>query len=85
MAIDAHMADFKAREQAELRNTAAGTPFSGDGKTPRMDREASLPTNLFPPACSGVLATSNGPCLLTPANLSRGISRVEGSPQGCVS
>jgi hypothetical protein len=36
-AIDAHMPEFKSRTNPELRNTTSGTPFAGDGKTPRMD------------------------------------------------
>jgi len=36
-AIDKHLPEFKVRHDAELRNTASGTPFAGDGATPRLD------------------------------------------------
>lgn len=41
-AVDAHQEKFNLRTDDALRNTAKGTPFSGDGKTPRMDMGGML-------------------------------------------
>eukprot|EP00287_Rhodomonas_sp_CCMP768_P008358 CAMPEP_0196724322 /NCGR_PEP_ID=MMETSP1091-20130531/6221_1 /TAXON_ID=302021 /ORGANISM="Rhodomonas sp., Strain CCMP768" /LENGTH=314 /DNA_ID=CAMNT_0042066431 /DNA_START=204 /DNA_END=1148 /DNA_ORIENTATION=+ len=41
-AIDAHQSEFKGRTDDSLRNTAKGTPFAGDGTTPRLDMGGML-------------------------------------------
>lgn len=44
-AIDAHHEDLCERQAPILRNTKAGTPMAGDGKTGRMDMGGMLGWN----------------------------------------